>query len=142
MAIELGGFDENFVGAAYRFEAEFAHRFVAAYGPIRFEPRASIRHLAVASGGTRAYGHHLWTAAPAHSAGEYYYLLKSRVPGWLGKVLRRPFRSIRTRHHLRRPWRIPATIVAEARGFLLARKLLRHGPRVIGVRRSFEEAKY
>jgi GT2 family glycosyltransferase len=139
LAIELGGFDENFVGAAYRFEAEFAHRYVAAHGPIRFEPGASIRHLALASGGTRAHGHHLWTASPAHSTGEYYYLLKTRVPGWLGKVFRRPFRSIRTRHHLRRPWRIPATLLAEARGFFLARKLLRRGPRVIGARRPHLE---
>jgi GT2 family glycosyltransferase len=131
LATELGGFDENFVGAAYRFEAEFAHRYVAAHGPIRFVPTASIRHLAVASGGTRAYGHHLWTSAPAHSTGEYYYLLKTRVPGWFGKILRRPLRSVRTRHHLRRPWRIPVTLLAEVRGFLLARRLLRRGPRLI-----------
>ena len=29
VALALGGFDENFVRVAYRFEAEFAHRYLA-----------------------------------------------------------------------------------------------------------------
>jgi glycosyltransferase involved in cell wall biosynthesis len=130
-ALALGGFDQNFVGAAYRFEAEFAHRFVQAVGLIRYEPAAAIRHLAVSTGGTRAHGHHLTTIRPGHSVGAYYYLLKTRKPGWFGEALWRPIRAVRTRHHLRRPWWIPATLLAELRGLLLARRLLRSGPRLI-----------
>jgi glycosyltransferase involved in cell wall biosynthesis len=134
-AMQLGGFDENFVGAAYRFEAEFADRWVRSFGPIRFEPSASIRHLAIASGGTRAHGNHLRTASPAHAAGAYYFLLRTRRERWIAQMLWRPIRAIRTRHHLRRPWWIPVTLLAEARGLLLAWKLSRRGARLPFVRK-------
>lgn len=130
-ALALGGFDENFVGAAYRFEAEFAHRYVATHGAIRYEPEAVIDHLAVASGGTRAHGHHLQTLRPNHSVGAYYYWLRTRRSGWLRQMLVRPFRAVRTRHHMRRPWWIPLTLLAELRGFILAMRLSSSGPRLI-----------
>jgi glycosyltransferase involved in cell wall biosynthesis len=132
VALALGGFDENFIGAAYRFEAEFAHRYTQKHGPIRFEPAACIHHLQVPSGGTRAHGHHLRTLKPAHSVGEYYYLLRVRPPGWWMRILRRPLRAIRTRHHLRQPWWIPLTLLAEGRGFARAAMLAVQGPKYIG----------
>src|SRR5262249_21908235 len=105
LALKLGGFDENFVHVAYRFEAEFASRAIAAGETIRSEPAASIRHLKSVSGGTRSYGHHLTTIKPSHSVGEYYYLLHGkRVHQRLQKIVKRPFRAIRTMHHLTRPW--------------------------------------
>jgi GT2 family glycosyltransferase len=134
VALELGGFDENFVGAAYRFEAEFAHRFRQAHGSIRFEPAASIRHLQASAGGTRAHGSHLRTVGPAHSAGAYYCLLRTRPRGWWWQMLLRPLRAVRTRHHLRRPWWIVPTLLAELRGAWLAVRLARRGPRLLGVR--------
>jgi GT2 family glycosyltransferase len=130
-ALALGGFDENFIGAAYRFEAEFAARWRQRYGTIRFQPGASIRHLAVPAGGTRAHGHHLRTAQPAHSTGAYYYLLVARPPGWLGQAFVRPLRAVRTRHHLRQPWWIPVTMLAELRGMWRAWRLHRSGPRLL-----------
>jgi hypothetical protein len=130
-ALALGGFDENFVGAAYRFEAEFAARFVRAFGKIHYEPSARLQHLAVASGGTRAHGHHLRTAKPGHSVGAFYYLLRVRPPGWRMAMFNRPFRAVRTRHHLRRPWWIPLTFFAELRGLALALRLSRSGPRLL-----------
>jgi glycosyltransferase involved in cell wall biosynthesis len=130
-ALELGGFDENFVGAGYRFEAEFANRFVKKFGKILFTPEASIRHLQLAAGGTRAHGHHLRTAGSAHSVGAYYYLLRVRPRRWWRKVLLRPARAIRTRHHLQRPWWIPVTLLAELRGFFRAIWLLARGPKLI-----------
>ena len=130
-ALALGGFDENFIGAAYRFEAEFAARYRQRHGLIRFEPGASIRHLAIPSGGTRAHGHHLRTAQPAHSTGAYYYLLVARPPGWLGQAFVRPLRAVRTRHHLRHPWWIPMTLLAELRGMWRAWRLHRGGPRLL-----------
>lgn len=132
VALALGGFDENFVGAAYRFEAEFASRYVRAHGPIRYEPGAIIQHLAIATGGTRAHGHHLRTARPAHTVGAYYFLLRARPRGWWWQVLWRPLRAVRTRFHLRHPWRIPPTLLAEMRGFLWARRLVRAGPKLVG----------
>lgn len=131
IALALGGFDENFIGAAYRFEAEFAHRYVQKHGLIKYEPQAVIHHLAISSGGTRAHGHHLRTVKPSHSVGAYYYWLRTRRPGWWRQLMMRPLRSVRTRHHLRRPWWIPVTLLAELRGLWLALRLLGKGPALI-----------
>lgn len=131
VALALGGFDENFVGAAYRFEAEFAHRYVSRYGSIAYEPGAVIHHLAIPSGGTRAHGHHLRTVRPTHSVGAYYFLLVTRKSGWMRDLLWRVLRSVRTRHHLRRPWWIPVTLLAEIRGLLWALSLRREGQRLL-----------
>jgi GT2 family glycosyltransferase len=132
-ALKLGGFDENFVRAAYRFEREFADRWRAQGGKIQFCPDAAIRHLKASSGGTRTYGEHLTTLLPAHSVGAYYYLLRSplaerRVRDFVG----RPFRAVMTRHHLHRPWWIPVTFLAELAGMLWALTLHARGPRLCG----------
>lgn len=139
LACALGGMDENFIRAAYRFESEFADRVRASGERILFEPEASIRHLKVPGGGTRAYGEHLRTIRPGHAVGAYYYLLRSRsgrrrVEG----VVDRMMSSIRTRHHLARPWWIPVTVVAEVLGFIWALLLLRRGPRFLNSDRSRE----
>jgi len=129
-ALELGGFDENFVRVAYHFEREFADRWRARNGRIHFCPDAAIRHLKAASGGTRTFGEHLTTLFPAHSVGAYYYLLSSRLAKRrVREFLARPFRSIMTRHHLRRPWWIPMTVFAEVTGMLWALMLWVSGPR-------------
>lgn len=123
VAIELGGFDESFVGAAYRFEAEFADRVRRSGYRIRFDPWASLHHLHAGSGGTRSAGHHLRTWRPHHAVGAYYYLMRSRPRGWLRQMVSRPWRSVRTRHHVRRPWWIVPTLVAEVRGWWKALRL-------------------
>lgn len=129
-AITLGGFDENFVRVAYRFEAEFAHRFRRTGCRIYFEPSACIRHLKVSVGGTRSFGDHLTTVRPDHAVGAYYYTLRS-WSGWfsLKTFLSRPARAVATRHHLRNPWSIPATILAELSGMIWALFLFARGPR-------------
>lgn len=132
LALRLGGFDENFVHVAYRFEAEFANRVLQAGEKILFEPAASIRHLKAMAGGTRSYGHHLTTIKPSHSVGEYYYLFRANgITNRLLKILQRPWRAIRTRHHLKHPWWIPSTLIAEALGFIWAIFLVVRGPRLI-----------
>jgi GT2 family glycosyltransferase len=132
LALELGGFDENFVHVAYRFETEFADRVISSGEKIFFEPSASIRHLKSKSGGTRIYGEHLTTVKPSHSVGEYYYLMRSkRIKKRARKILSRPFRAIKTRHHLQRPWWIPLTLTSELLGFIWAVFLFLRGPRYI-----------
>jgi GT2 family glycosyltransferase len=133
MAIKLGGFDENFVHVAYRFELEFAERALAAGERILFEPEALIRHLRVSRGGTRSYGEHLRTIMPSHAVGDYYYLLKSKqVKKRLFRMLHRPFRAVRTKHHLLHPWWIPITLIAELLGFVWALSLFLQEPRLLG----------
>jgi GT2 family glycosyltransferase len=130
-AMRLGGFDERFVRVAYRFEAEFAARTREAGGEIWFEPSALVHHLKAEAGGTRTFGDHLRTASPAHSVGEYYYLMRARPDGWGRRLLSRPWRSIATSHHLRRPWWIVPTLVAEGLGLVWAVSLWARGPKLV-----------
>lgn len=131
IALSLGGFDENFSGAAFCFEAEFANRYVNSHGKILYQPQAIIHHLMIQRGGTRAHGHHLRTAKPTHALGAYYYLLKSRPNGWLWQAIWRPFRAVRTRHHFQQPWWIPLSLYAELTGFCWAMERLLKGPKLL-----------
>jgi GT2 family glycosyltransferase len=127
-ALGVGGFDERFVGAGYRFEADFCDRAREAGGRIFHVPTASLRHLKAPRGGTRASGSHLTTVWPGHAVGEYYYLLRRRPRGAVWRFLIRPLRSVRTRHHLRRPWWIPPTLCAETLAMLWAVTLVARAP--------------
>jgi GT2 family glycosyltransferase len=132
-AIRIGGFDENFLGAAYRFESEFARRIIRNGGHIRFCADASINHLRVSRGGTRAQGTHQTSASPLHGVGDYYYALNSDAP-WIDKVKyisARPFREVITRFHLAHPWYIPVKLVGEIRALALSLSLTRCGPKYI-----------
>ena len=125
----LGGFDENFKGAAYRFEREFSDRILATGGTIWYEPTALIRHLHYQSGGTRSKGDHLTSWNPRHPVGAYYYLFVSpRVRQRMAATLMRLASSVLTRHHLRKPWYIPVTITSELQGLLWALWLRLKGP--------------
>lgn len=132
LLIEVGGFDERFVGAGFRYERELSARASRSGLGIMFNPSASVRHLRASQGGTRAWGDHLRTIRPSHAVGEYYYLLRARGrSGRLREALARPLRAVRTRHHLRRPWWIPVTLVAEVAGFLWALALAASGPKLL-----------
>jgi|SRR5579863_10232102 len=130
-AISAGGFDENFEGVAYRFETEFARRIVRLGGQILFEPAASLRHLRAARGGTRVLGSHLTSASPRYGMGDYYFAMQS---GWsfgtIAYMLRRPFREVATRFHLRHPWYIPIKLIGEIRAFCGGMSRWFRGPRL------------
>lgn len=134
-ALAIGGFDENFVAVAYRFETDFALRLAAAGARIRYEPRASIRHLKIATGGVRAYGDHRTSISPAHSAGDYYFA-RRHAPAFWRYVARRLIRNVATKYHLRHPWAIPAKLIGELRGLLLALRLASGPPRLLETRRG------
>ncbi len=135
-AIELGGFDENFVRVALRFEAEFADRLTGAGCKIIFQPKASLKHLRAQEGGTRAYGLRMQTAKPAHTIGNYYYLFTAKhvYKRWR-KILFLPFRSVTTRFHLTHPWWIPLSFFAEISGMAWAFWKVLHGPKHIEAHR-------
>jgi GT2 family glycosyltransferase len=123
-ALSIGGFDEKFVGAAYRFETDFARRVVAAGGRIEFQPAARVDHLQVPTGGVRAWGDHRMTFSPAHAVGDYYFAMRHIRP--VGPYARkRLFQNVLNRHSLRHPWWIPVKLMAELRGYALARRLAR-----------------
>lgn len=132
LALSLGGFDENFVRVAYRFEAEFAHRFISSGRRIYFTPDACLHHLKDAGGGTRSFGEHLTTWRPDHAVGAYYFALRTKPNGlWLKDFIARPLRALMTKHHLRQPWWIPTTLIAELRGMLWALRLNLLGPKYV-----------
>lgn len=133
-AIRIGGFDENFRGAALRFESEFARRVRASGATIEFRPEVSMRHLRAERGGTRAKGTQLTTWRPHHSVGKYYFAFLGGIGPALAAVLIQPLRAIRTRHHLAAPWWMPATLVAEFLGIGWALWLRLQGPRHVDVR--------
>jgi GT2 family glycosyltransferase len=118
-ALSIGGFDENFIGAAYRFETEFARRVIASDGKILFVGSAGLKHLKAASGGTRQTGSHLTSPSPVHGFGDYYFafLHGKRVEAW-SYCLRRMFREVWTLFHLSHPWWIPVKLVGELRAFV------------------------
>jgi GT2 family glycosyltransferase len=131
-ALEIGGFDENFEGVAYRFETEFCRRVWQNGGKVLFEPKASIRHLRVESGGIRKYGNHLTSPSPMHGVGDYYFALRHGFNSeTLQYILRRPLREISTKFHLKNPWWIPVKFLGEIRALLLAMKLYKQGPKLI-----------
>lgn len=131
-AVALGGFDENFKGAAYRFDTEFGRRVMRAGGLIRFEPQASLKHLRVARGGTRIQGNHLASASPTHGVGDYYFAM---CHGWSLQTTRymayRMMREVCTRFHLKHPWYIGVKLIGEIRALLWAWQLRRRGPALI-----------
>lgn len=129
-AIAAGGFDENFIGAGYRFETDFALRLIAAGGKIWFAPEATLRHLKLSSGGLRSFGDHRSSPSPAHSAGDYYFAIHHRPRFWR-YALRRIRRNVVTRYHLGHPWTVPTKLIGEIRGLLLARRLARRGRNLI-----------
>lgn len=125
-AIACGGFDESFIGVAYRFETEFCRRLQRNGGRVVFEPAAVIHHLRAPSGGTRVWGDHKTSARPEHSVGDYYFaLLEGRGLERWAYSGRRMVRECCTRFHLAHPWFIPSKIVGELRGFALAARLAR-----------------
>jgi GT2 family glycosyltransferase len=123
-ALAIGGFDERYLFAAYRFESDFARRVIDAGGRIRFEPRAPLRHLRIPTGGVRAHGDPRRTAAPAHSVGDYLFAM-THVPRFWRYAARRFRQNVFTRYTLRHPAAIPLKAAAELRGLLLARRLRR-----------------
>ncbi len=123
-ALDCGGFDESFVGVAYRFETEFCRRLRRHGGRVTYEPSAAIRHLKAPSGGTRAWGNHQTSARPEHSVGDYYFiLLEGRGREVVTCALRRIRQETLSRFHLAHPWYIPIKAVGEVRGFLMALRL-------------------
>lgn len=131
-ALALGGFDENFVRVAYHFELEFAYRFRKSGQRVRFEPDACLHHLKAGGGGTRTFADYLTTWKPDHAVGAYYHALRTGAGiGCLREFVARPLRAVATRHHLRRPWWIPVTWLAEFCGMVWALRLALAGPRYV-----------
>jgi GT2 family glycosyltransferase len=142
LALELGGFDEQYFHGASKEESDFAARAMAQSGRrVLFEPRASVVHLAEPMGGARSWGGYFAPRAVAWAVGEYYFALMN-LP--LGRMIRhvvwRLFRNSADRYCRRHPWVIPPMLAREAVGFVWALALSAQGRKLIpsGVARGEE----
>jgi len=136
-AFDVGGFDEQFSGVAYRFETEFCLRMIKHTGQaFLFSPLATLNHLKVVEGGTRGHAKsHLTSASGAHSEGDYYFALLQLSSAHRGLairyILKRLFASVIAKFYLTRPWWIPVRMMAEFLGLFSAIKKINSGPRYI-----------
>lgn len=132
-AISAGGFDENFIGSAFRFETEFCKRFCEIHVTrFKYTPDPKLDHLYIKTGGTRAHANHLTSISSAHSMGDYYYaLLLGQRLGRIAYIVRRVIFSLKAKFYLRRPWYMPIRLVAEFRGLLQAIRAVKKGQSLI-----------
>jgi GT2 family glycosyltransferase len=137
-ALAIGGFDEQFVGSAYRFETDFARRLIAAGESIWFCGEAGIHHLRVPSGGTRQKGDHRASADPRHGVGDYYFAL--RHGGALANpyMRRRMLREVCTKFHACYPWYIPVKLLGEWRAWSWAQQMVQSGPKLLAIGGSYD----
>ncbi len=132
IALELGGFDENFKGTAHDYEREFSDRVLSTNYQIGYCGSAAVFHLKEQTGGIRTYGHFLKTIKPHHAVGAYYYILRSkRVKHKARKILSRLRQRVVTRTHLTQPWWIPLTLVGDFAGIVWALALYLSGPALL-----------
>jgi glycosyltransferase involved in cell wall biosynthesis len=74
--ISVGGMDTNYSKGAHREESDFCLRLTQKYGPMVFDPSASIIHLGTESGGCRQWGMNRGVHPMHHVVGEWYFILK------------------------------------------------------------------
>jgi GT2 family glycosyltransferase len=130
-ALEIAGFDEAFVGTAYRFEADFARRFAAHGGEIRYAGLPCVRHLR-APGGTRSGVPALWRSRYRQARGEYYCLLRARWWGrLLGALVRRPLTALTLAHRQQRALDLATALPAELAALVSAVWQWLRGPRLL-----------
>ncbi len=124
--LRVGGFDEQFLGVCYRYEAEFTWRVFQATGrKVRFLPDASLRHLRAGGGGTRAFGTKDAWQHITGSVGDYYFALRCLPTGnCLRHMLRRLVGEPLNRNTIRRPWLIPVLYLREVVACLWAMGLV------------------
>ena len=128
LLLRLGGFDERFVGNAFRFENDFVLRVHRAGYAIVFDPAPEVVHFYGSPGGAenrhllgRDPASHAWYVAFFHN--HLYCDLKHTPRRYLPGLCWRLYRS----HVLNRPY------LAEGPGFVLRR----HAAFVRGVRGAF-----
>jgi GT2 family glycosyltransferase len=111
-ALALGGYDENYVGWAFREETDLALRLYRRGRTIVFDPRAAVLHLAAPSGGCRIAGLQRvleeWKVSfPAH-----YFAWKHLFPGrqFWREIAATFARSVLCKKNARAPYRLPLAL--------------------------------
>ncbi len=105
----IGGYDENFIGSAYKEEIDSALRIWKAGGNIVFDPKAHINHLAAPSGGARLNQFSEWKV----SFSSNYFSAKHYFPGpyYLVQTFLDIHRYVFRRTNVNRPWILPYSFI-------------------------------
>jgi len=111
-ALEVGGYDENYLGWAFREETDLALRLYRNSRMIVFDPRAAVIHLAVPSGGCRISGYQQFLQEWKVSFPAHYFAWKHLFPGreFYREITATFARSVLCRKNARAPYRLPLAI--------------------------------
>lgn len=134
-ARSVGGMDAHYEKGAHREESDFCLRLTHHYGPLEYDPDASLIHLGEKTGGCRQWGVNAGLHPIHHVVGEWYFIVKgvrtgtiklADVPHHLYSLLRR---QIINSQNVRNPLQMLQAVKRSCRAFRLALAKYRSRPR-------------
>ena len=128
--LRIGGFDENFRGASYGDDYDFAIRLCQVNGKIIFDPAPELIHLQSPSGGLRLSSTSSKFSEADKALSGWIFLLRHGRRGWLrylfvNWVLRR---TIFLKRNLIRFWILPLSFIGIIKAYFQARDCVKKGP--------------
>lgn len=126
----IGGYDENYIGWAYREDSDAAIRLWKAGGMIVFDPDAWLKHLAIPTGGCRLKVNNKRLPEWKASFPATYFAVRHLFPNcwfWHDVMVGNMRRYILRRDNVCNPWRLPWAFLSYVYSFLLAVWLCVHG---------------
>lgn len=113
--LALGGYDENYIGWAYREDTDAALRLWRAGGTLVYDPTASLLHLAAPSGGCRIRDAGTRLPEWKVSFPASYFAVRHQIHsqrGWADLLVRNVRKYVFRRENVLRPWRVPFALGA------------------------------
>jgi GT2 family glycosyltransferase len=108
--LALGGYDERYIGWAYREDTDAAVRLWRAGGTIVFAPEASLLHLAAPCGGCRIKGPDIRRPEWMLSFPACYFTVRHLLGtsrGWFDLLVGNVRKYVLRRENVFCPWRVP-----------------------------------
>jgi len=108
--LELGGYDENYIGTALGEDADLAIRIVRSGGVVVYDPEAELEHLMSSEGGCRIKVDGKQRPEWMLSFSEIYFFRKHFFPGktyWQEVFVKKFRKYVLRRDNVFKPWRLP-----------------------------------
>lgn len=128
--VGIGGYDENYIGWAYREDSDAAIRLWKAGGMIVFDPEAKLKHLAIPTGGCRLKNNNQPLPEWKVSFPANYFAIRHLFPSlwfWDDFIIKNVRRYILRKDNVYKPWRLPWAVLSYLYSFFLAARLCIHG---------------
>jgi len=113
--LELGGYDENYIGTALCEDADLAIRIRQSGGVVVYDPEAELEHLMSSEGGCRIKINSKQRPEWMVSFSELYFFRKHFFPGktyWQEVFLNKFRKYVLRRDNVFKPWRLPWAFVS------------------------------